>query len=122
EALEAPGMLGHGLAQIGQAHHGWILVVAVQQIIRCRGSYRFRPLVVGEALAEVDRLLLPGKRRHPLENRGSKARHYRIGRLHQRSRYCTVFAQFFALKSIRKLIERSPDASIHDPRLWKILA
>jgi hypothetical protein len=75
QPLEPPGVFGDGLAQLGKAHHRRILVVAVHQIVGRRGPYGIRSLVVGKALAEVDRLMLAGKCRHHLENRRSEAGH-----------------------------------------------
>jgi hypothetical protein len=83
QPLEAPGVLGDRLAQLGQAHHRRVLIVPLQQIVRRRPTHRLGPLVVGKALAEVDRLMLAGERRHHLEDRGAEAGHQEICRFHK---------------------------------------
>ncbi len=65
-------------AQLGQAQHGGILVVTVQDEIRRLGPHVVRPLAVGETLAEVHRVELAGEERHFLENGGGLARKDRV--------------------------------------------
>ena len=68
QVVEPFGVRGHRLAQGRDAHHRWILVDAVRQVVRGRGDHVVRPVAVRESLAEIDRVVLLGEPRHDLED------------------------------------------------------
>ena len=63
---------GDGLAQLGQAAHGRILVGAVER--RARGGFEdvARAVLLGKALAQIDRAALGGEARHHFEHGGAE--------------------------------------------------
>ena len=82
EPLEPLRMIRNGLAQFGNAHHGRVLVVPGQQVLRRRRPHLLGSLVVGEALAEVDGLVLARERRHDFKYRGPECGHGRVCGFH----------------------------------------
>ena len=82
EAVEALGVGGHRLAQLGHAEHGRVLIGSVLEEEGRLGAHVLGPVAVGEALAEIDRAVLDGEARHDLEYRGAGAREDAVGWLH----------------------------------------
>ena len=95
QPLEAPGVVGDGLAELRNPHHRRILVVTVQQIVRSRRPHLFRPLVVGKALPEIHRLVLAGERRHDFEDCRAQAGHRGVCGFHANVSRCLIFALYF---------------------------
>ena len=82
EPIEAAVGGGHRLAQFRHAGHRRILVAAVLQRVGRRLHHVRRPVGIGKALAEIDRLVLDRERRHHREDRGADAGQQGIGGLH----------------------------------------
>ena len=82
EPVEAAVGGGDGLAQLGNAGHRGILVAAVLQRVGCGLHNIGRAFGVGEALAEVDRVVLDRQCRHDREYRGADTGQQGVGGLH----------------------------------------
>ena len=82
QPIEAAVGGGHRLAQLRHAGHRRILVAAVLQRVGRRLHDVGRAFGVGEALAEVDRVVLDRERRHHREDRGADAGQQGVGGLH----------------------------------------
>ena len=54
-------MLCHRLAQIRYAIHGRVLVQAVAQVVHARLDHVVRPVPIGKALPEIDRIIFLGE-------------------------------------------------------------
>ncbi len=72
EAVAAELVLGHRLAEDGQARAGRVLVLPAPDGGHRRLGDLRRPVDVGEALAEVDRPGAGGQERHLVEDRGGE--------------------------------------------------
>src|SRR5579864_1489923 len=71
-------MRGDGGAKFRQAHHRRILVPAVDHRFGRLGAHVLRSLIVGKALAEIDRLPLARQPRHDLEDARLNFCEYRV--------------------------------------------
>jgi hypothetical protein len=81
EPLPAPVMGGNRRAQLGNAHHGGILVVAVEHRLGRRPPHVLGTRIVREALPQIDRARLAGQARHHLEDGGGQVGEKRVHRL-----------------------------------------
>jgi hypothetical protein len=72
DPLPVPVMGGNRGAQLRNAHHRRILVVAIEHRIRRHPPHVLRPRIVRKALAEIDRAGFPGKARHHFEHGGGQ--------------------------------------------------
>ena len=82
EAVEAAVGGGDRLAQFRHAGHRRILVAAVLQRVGGGLHHVVRAVGVGEALAEIDRVVLDRQRRHHGEDRGADTGQQGVGGLH----------------------------------------
>ena len=71
-AMEPPVMFGDRAAQLRQAHHRRILIVAVQDGVGGLAAHVLGTGIVGKALPQIDGLLFAGERRHHLEDGGGQ--------------------------------------------------
>ena len=85
EPVEAAVGGGDGVPQFGHAGHRRILVAAVEQRVGGGAEHVLRPVGVGEALAEVDRAVLDGERRHDGEDGGADTGQQLVRGLHSAS-------------------------------------
>ncbi len=79
EPLVAGIMIGHRMAELGQAEHRRILVRPFDHCFRRRLQHRFGSAPVGEALAQLDRSALAGAGGHGFEDGGA---HPGVERVH----------------------------------------
>ncbi len=77
-------VLGHRLAQRRHAHHGRVLVGALDHGLGRHAADVLGAVLVGKALAQVDRAMLDGEPRHDLEHGGAEARKNTVRRFHDR--------------------------------------
>ena len=89
-------MVGDRVAQFGQAEHRRILVPAVEHRFGRLGAHVGRAWIVGEALAEIDRIALARQPRHHLEDAGANIGENRIHERLARLNLEAVLAENFA--------------------------